>query len=362
VLKFWFEAKSVTLFSMLFAFGLCVQRERALAKGLHWGGYATRRLGAMLLFGVLHIVLIWNGDILHWYALFSLTILAFLGREERTLRRWVQALFGAILLGILLVSVIKMFGKPPVSDGPPMPGSKAEIQAWGDACIQAYQQRSWLAVARFRLRDYAHVFMTLPLISFFLIFTFLNFLVGTWIFKDGALKNPEAQAARIGRFAGRMFALGCILGLIGISMDWIGPFLRAHWAWARIILPVYVLAQTPLAIQAMALGIGGGLVWLWTKPGWKGLLRPLLPVGRMAFTNYIVQSLVSTFVFYGWGLGYYNHVGPAMGMAYSFALFGLQIPFSAWWLSRFRFGPLEWLWRCLTYGELQPFRLAPVRA
>jgi uncharacterized protein len=336
---------------MLFAFGLCVQRERALAKGLHWGAYASRRLGAMLLFGVLHIVLVWNGDILHWYALCALLILPFLGREARTLQRWIVVILGVAILGILAGSVFQM-----LRAAPPQPSAEgqAALKAWGEACIQAYQQSSWVAVMRFRLRDYAHVFLAPEMLGF-VVFTFLNFLIGAWIFKDGVLRSPEQQAARIGRFAARMMILGVLLGALLVLQGEAKPFLRAHWSWTRFLMPLLGIAQG-LGIQPMALGIGGGLVWLWTKPGWKRVLAPLLPVGRMAFTNYILQSLVSTFVFYGWGLGYYDRVGPAAGMAYSLVLFSLQIPFSAWWLSRFRFGPLEWLWRCLTYAELQPFR------
>jgi uncharacterized protein len=352
ILRFWFEAKSVTLFSMLFAFGLCVQRERALAKGIHWGVYASRRLGAMLLFGILHIVLIWNGDILHWYAVCALLALPFLGREPETVRRWIFTVIGVAGLAILAVTAFQMFRATPPP--PPSAASQADLKAWGDACIQGYQQSSWTAVMRFRLRDYVHVFLT-PQMLGFVLFTFLNFLIGIWIFKDGVLKAPEAQAERIGRFAVMMLGIGVLLGAVLLLHDEARPFLRFHWAWTRLLSPLFGISQG-LGIQPMALGIGGGLVWLWTRAGWKRVLRPLLPVGRMAFTNYIVQSLVSTFVFYGWGLGYYNHAGPAAGAAYSLVLFALQIPFSAWWLSRFRFGPLEWLWRCLTYAEWQPFR------
>ena len=359
LLKFWFEAKSVTLFSMLFALGLCIQRERAVAKGLHWGTYASRRLGAMLFFGLLHILLFWNGDILHWYAAFSLMILPFLGRGERTLRRWLLGFLGLALMAILAGSIVQMLKPPPSATVPASGGSRAAMEAWAVACIQAYQQRSWLAVMRFRLADYAHVFLKPGLLLYFGVFTFANFLVGAWIWREGSLRAPEAHADRIGRFALVMLALGVLLGLLLTFPEAAGAFLRGHWRWARFGLPAVGVAQA-FGAQILALGIGAGLVWLWTRPAWRRLLRPMLPVGRMAFTNYILQSAVSTWVFYGWGLGYYNRMGPAAGMAYSFVLFGLQVPFSAWWLARFRFGPLEWLWRCLTYGELQPFRLRAV--
>ena len=71
----------------------------------------------------------------------------------------------------------------------------------------------------------------------------------------------------------------------------------------------------------------------------------------MPLTNYLLQSVVCTLIFYGYGLGFYAKCGPALGLALSFAIFSLQIPWSRWWFARFQFGPAEWLWRRLTYGK-----------
>ncbi len=76
----------------------------------------------------------------------------------------------------------------------------------------------------------------------------------------------------------------------------------------------------------------------------------------MALTNYLLQSVVCTMIFYHYGLGYYGKVGPALGLVFTAVIYLLQIPLSALWLKHFRFGPMEWLWRSLTYGKLQPRR------
>ena len=78
----------------------------------------------------------------------------------------------------------------------------------------------------------------------------------------------------------------------------------------------------------------------------------------MALTNYLAHSIVMTFIANGYGLGFYGRVSPAVGLLLTFVLYGLQIPLSGWWLRRFRFGPVEWLWRSLTYRRLQPMRVA----
>jgi len=93
------------------------------------------------------------------------------------------------------------------------------------------------------------------------------------------------------------------------------------------------------------------------RAAWKKWLAPLAPVGRMALSNYLFQSLVYVTLFYRYGLGLEGTVGPALLTVLSIFIFVLQILLSRWWLTRFRFGPMEWLWRTLTYGKLQPLRV-----
>jgi uncharacterized protein len=79
----------------------------------------------------------------------------------------------------------------------------------------------------------------------------------------------------------------------------------------------------------------------------------------MAIGNYLLQTLICTTLFYGYGFGLYGQVGAAAGVLLTIAIYALQIPLSVWWLRHFRFGPVEWLWRSLTYGERQPMRYPP---
>lgn len=89
---------------------------------------------------------------------------------------------------------------------------------------------------------------------------------------------------------------------------------------------------------------------------WRENFAPLAALGRMALTNYLMQTIICTTIFYGYGLGLYGRVGPAVGIALTIVIYGVQIPFSLWWLSKFQMGPAEWLWRTLTYGKAQPMR------
>ena len=95
----------------------------------------------------------------------------------------------------------------------------------------------------------------------------------------------------------------------------------------------------------------GGIVLLAQRPAWRAAMSPLASVGRMPLTNYLMQSVIASTLFYGYAFGLYYRIGPAVGVLIAFAIYAVQVAYSAWWMARFRFGPMEWLWRSLTYGK-----------
>lgn len=352
LLKIFFEAKSVTIFSMLFAIGLCMQRDSILAKGGQWLSFGFRRLAIMVGLGALHITLLWMGDVLHQYALAGLLILPFLKREAKTLTWWLRGVLGLALLAIIGFSIAMMIKGLP-NGGGPGPKEREEMTRAAQALVQGYSQHSWWGVLKVRVMDYVQVMAgNLPPI---ILVTWVNFLVGLRIWKSGLLQNPETRSALLGRLALVGLGVGLPLSLLSDLIPKILAFMQAHWTWARLGLPLFGIAQIfgPLFL---GVGIMFGLTWLWNQPKWRNRLRPLTYVGRMGFSNYILQSVICTFVFYGYGLGLYNKVGPALGTLIGLAIFWIQIPLSRWWLGQFRFGPMEWLWRTLSYGKRQPMR------
>jgi uncharacterized protein len=110
-----------------------------------------------------------------------------------------------------------------------------------------------------------------------------------------------------------------------------------------------------IGAPTLAAAYVSGLSLLSLQEGGAKLLAPIGQVGRMALSNYVLQSIICSFLFSGYGLGMYEKVGAAGLWGITFAVYLVQIPLSVWWLSRFQFGPLEWLWRSLTYGKKQPF-------
>jgi uncharacterized protein len=107
---------------------------------------------------------------------------------------------------------------------------------------------------------------------------------------------------------------------------------------------------------ALALGYAAGIVLLAHNRKWTSGLKPLENLGKMALTVYLSSTLMFTTLFYGYGFGQLNLIGPAGVTAYAILFFSVQLVFCAWWLQRFRFGPMEWIWRSLTYWKIQPLR------
>ena len=106
----------------------------------------------------------------------------------------------------------------------------------------------------------------------------------------------------------------------------------------------------------MAMAYASGFALLWTKERWLRLLNVFAPLGRMALTNYLMQTIIAIFLFTGIGFGWGTHVSAITFESLAVGVFILQVLWSQWWLKRFQFGPMEWLWRSLTYGKLMAMR------
>ncbi len=120
-----------------------------------------------------------------------------------------------------------------------------------------------------------------------------------------------------------------------------------------------VAAEVLWRVGAPALGFfyAAVIILLVQREAWKRRLAPLAAVGRVALSNYLLHTLILLSIFHNFGLGLFGQIGPAVGVALAFLIFPLQVLLSMWWIRRFRFGPVEWLWRTLTYGKLQPMRV-----
>jgi uncharacterized protein len=309
------DLKALALFSLLFGAGLAIQFER-LANSERRTSLLVRRLAVLLAFGLIHLCLIWNGDILTEYALAGLIVLPFLFGP-----RWLLAAAAPAFLVVYLA----MQAAPPDGLFP----STAMITQHIEDATRIYATGGFLDVLAFRLRE---IPLVVPLHAFVFPRTIGLFLLGALAWRTGVLQSPPRRLLSIGA---PCIGLGAALILAGAE------------ALGTILL---------------ALGYGTVIIGIAHLESGKKLLGWAAPLGRMAFTNYLMQSVIFGWIFYGYGLGLFGRLGVTSALAIGVAVYIGQVFFSAWWLRRYRYGPVEWLWRTLMYGVPQPMLHSPIEA
>ncbi|HSD18326.1 MAG TPA: DUF418 domain-containing protein [Thermomonas sp.] len=347
------QGKFVTMFSMLFGMGFAVMLERANASGASGTGLYARRLLALLGIGLVHALLIWSGDILLAYALLGFVLLLCFRRTPVSrLPKWGIVLY---LLPLLLTWAMAGFATLSQQD----PQAAAEFQK--GMAAQAQQMAALVDGERlaFGSGSYAEAVAqratdTGAMLGFLVFFgpSLLGvFLLGAWFMRSGVIRDSAAHLPLFRRLRTIGFGIGLPLMLWSA---WTHPTM----SFSEMSLGS-AAAQTAAQVAnlLMMLGYLSAIVLAMQLPAWAGRLRWLAPAGRMALTNYLMQSVVCTLVFYGHGLGYFERLPRAWQPVFVLALFALQVMFSRWWLARYRFGPMEGLWRWMTYARRPVMRL-----
>jgi uncharacterized protein len=339
------QGKFYTLFALLFGMGFAVMAQRADAVRREFGGFFLRRSAALLLIGVLHATLLWSGDILVSYALLAFMLLAF--REAPV--RWLPWMALVVYLGSPLLSLLSgAIGSVAQSDPHGAVQWRQDMAAQAQRAAVALQQQreafghgSYAAATAQRLRDLVDA---LGLLVFNAPTIFGMFLLGAWCVRSGLAQQPQRRPRLLAALRWGVLPVGAALMLVSFLMEpWMDP--------ARLDLRLgAAFALATLASGMMALGYAAWVL------RFTPALRWLAPAGRMALSNYLLQSLVCTTLFYGYGLGYFERLPRAWQIPFACALFALQVALSQLWLRHFRFGPAEWLWRSASYLHWQPMR------
>ncbi|KRG70380.1 membrane protein, partial [Stenotrophomonas chelatiphaga] len=334
------QGKFFLLFSLLFGAGFAVMAQRAQGAGRDFTPIYLRRSVALLLIGACHALLVWSGDILLVYALLSFLLLG--------TRRWpvsmlpaMGALVYAFAVGLSLLFALLVWAA--ARGGSPLDsaGSMRAAQEVIEAQRLAYGQGSWAQANVQRLADLRHmvggILITGPEI-------FGMFLIGAWFARSGALADPARFASLYARLRWIAMPAGVVLMLASAAWH---PYLAPGEFTVRTGLSY---AMAAVASLLMALGYLGWIVQARHALGW------LAAPGRMALTHYLLQSLLCTWLFFGYGLGFFEQLPRAWQLVFAVALFALQVGISHLWLARFRYGPMEWLWRAMTYLRWPPLR------
>jgi uncharacterized protein len=329
------QGKFFPLFSFLFGLGLAIQFLSWQKKGAPTTRLFLRRLSFLLVIGFLHATLIWAGDILFKYAALGLMFFAVLRLPPRHLLVGAAGILGLpFLLGFLNVDVhlAALTG---------MPQTPAEYQALAAQSMAAYGQGSFLEMTAQRFTDFSYRLLAWPYASG--LFTILAmFCLGAYAGRKQLFRGPVAARFRQG-FVVSLGLWATCLGVFALSSALPGVVPPQA---TKVVKLLWNLSTTGIYIT--------GVVLLLERTAWRERLAPLASTGRMALTNYLLQSVLATAVFYGTGL--YGRLGSAACLGVTVAIFALQVVLSRYWMQRFRFGPVEWCWRWVTYGKRPPMR------
>ena len=342
------------LFSFLFGASLLLVTDRAEAAGESAARVHLARMAWLFAFGLAHLFLVWWGDILHHYALVG--VVAFF------LRRLETGQMVAIAVLLLALELYLMAGLPIAAEtataamrGPhPDAAAAAAYRGFADTFgrpsattiaheLAAYRSGYGAVLAHRWPEALAIPWRTLAFVG---PETLAYMLLGMAGLNSGLLAGAWSRE-RYGRWALACFCIG-VPGYA--ALVW--------WAWhSGFDMVVVALTGLVLATPLRPVMIAGWacLILLLGRPG-GGLTRRLEAAGRMAFTNYLASSLLCTTFFYGYGLGWYGHLSRAQLYVVVAAVWALILLWSEAWLARFRYGPLEWLWRSLARGRWQPLR------
>ena len=338
------DSKFMALFSMLFGAGMVLFCRRVEQRGGRPARTHARRTFFLLLFGILHAYLLWSGDILVWYSFSA----------------WIAYLFWRVRPGWLLFWALLLFG---VGTGI-YAFSQLTIPYWPKEAIDGYavywdpppellQQRleayrgGWLAQMSDRVPT-SSTMHTLVYITYGLWRTLGMMLLGMAFMKWRILSAERSD---------RFYVVWSTVGLmVGLPVIGYGAYQNFAHGWAMKYSMFAGTLPNYWGSILVAIAYVSVIMLVYKNGKLRGFQRLLAPVGRMAFTSYILQTLLCTTIFFGHGFGLYGRV-PRFGQALVVVgVWAVVVAFANGWLARHRYGPLEWLWRSLTYGARQPLR------
>ena len=339
ILQLFFYTKFFPIFSLLFGLGISMQAIKLRSRNKLKFAFFGRRMFFLFLIGVFHVVFIWSGDVLHLYALLGLLVTLLLSRSNTLILSLSVFFLLFPFYDDVLFHFLEIFKYDPGSFLAGYDGAKVN---------SVIREGSYFEGLKLRMMEYM---ANLPMLLGFLAPLALSmFLLGLYLGKNGIYNSLESFIEKI-----------------KLPMIFLAVFTNIYRVLFLFVLPDYGVYSNeqlrPLFIKGMVISdVFMGLFylwiigWLWYNTKFKFLLRPLRHAGRMALTNYIMQSVIGMVLFSSLGFSLYETFSPSQTLSIAIAVFAFQVLYSKLWLTYFRFGPLEWLWRCLTYKKWFPIK------
>lgn len=328
----WFASgKFITLFSFLFGVGFMIFMDRAAQKVDSPNKLFTRRLTILLGFGLLHLTFVWIGDILAYYAVAGFLLLFFYKRTAKTIGYWLITLFVIQLLTPFFTMLLNTFSSG--SSGKP---------DFADFELISHNSLTYLASIGDRWTD----MVTMASGSFSTVYSmFFMFLLGVYFVKMEFFKNMETKKTIWNRIW-IIFAIAFLITQGSTIIAAVNPFENTLWM------------NITSALEQNG-GLTGSMFYMSTLamlflhvPQLRGALMVFTKVGRMSLTCYLLHSIIGTLLFLKYGAGLVDHLQPAGTFMIGLGVYVFLVLFSTLWLKRFKYGPMEFIWRQLTYGKV----------
>ncbi|QQK80683.1 DUF418 domain-containing protein [Salicibibacter cibi] len=340
-ITFFVEGKFYPMFSLLFGLGFYIFYERLLQKDLRANRVFSRRLTFLIILGLIHLIFFWHGDILFTYGVTGFFLLFFISRHPKTMMIWSVVLLAVSSLVVSFFMAMNGWFMQFGEQTGIIPAS--EFQEMNEETLTVMAEGGFWEIVGFRFSE--SIFTVFG--NIFVVPTILPlFLIGLYMGKTGMFHDVGAHLGRWKKI--------CI-----------------HSLWIGLLFSVLTTAMmhdlTPIpAYIAYGLGFGmriftgpilmlfyvSALVLLLRKETRQKIMKPFASVGRMALTNYLMQTLILVFIFHGYGLGLFGQVGSGAGLLISVGVYVLQIIISTLYLKTFNQGPMEALWRKWTYKNV----------
>lgn len=336
------RGKFFALFSFLFGLSFFIQMDSATKRSVNFSGRFAWRVFLLLIIGVCHHFF-YAGDILTIYALLGFLLIPFIRVKDA----WVLGL-AALLLSGLPRFILFALGQGP---GLLIEGLMVPNSALANSYFNTLQHGSLMDVFRqnggfghlmkmeFQLGTGSRAYLT-----------FAFFLLGLYMGRLGYFRDFMAYR----RQTRRALWLGLVVFILGLVVAGLAFSQLGEEGDFNSLQAMVGLTAWDISNLGMTAFLFSGFILLYSRKRNTTILDALAPYGRMALTNYVMQSIIGTFFFYGWGLGFIGTVRNSYVFLLALLIILLQALASAWWLKRCHYGPLEWAWRCLTHWKRMP--------
>lgn len=339
VLQLFFYTKFFPIFSLLFGLGISMQALKMLSENKLSFSFFGRRMLVLFVFGALHILFLWSGDVLNLYAILGLFITLLIKRSNKLI-----LLLSGIFLFFPFYDQIFEYVFDLLNFQP-----ETYLKDYtGETVNQIIKNGTYLNGIKLRLLEYLS---NIPILFGFLAPVATSmFLLGLYLGKNKIYNSLHLFIQRIKK---PMLLIAITTNIYRIVFLFV---LVKHQIFSvenyrQLFTKLMVLSDV-----AMGLFYLWAIGWIYYNTKWKKILTPLKYVGRMALTNYLMQSFIGLILFSSIGFKLYETLSPSKSLMIAILVFSFQVLFSKIWLNYFRFGPLEWIWRCLTYKDYLPIK------